>query len=508
MSIVRRLLTLAVLLVLLLSGQKLARAQNAKTLTIGTVQALANLDPADSGDVGNWEILTFLYTGLTRQIPGSVNYELALAASHTVSDDGLTHTFTIRPDAAFDDGTPITAQTFADSINRVLTTSGHGAAVITPYVKSVSVNADKALVITVNQPIPFLEQLLALPPYFPVHPSIFKKDSLNPSPQQVIGNGIYKLEKLGVGTSITLTASPAWKGTPPAAPTIILKHFALPADLREALKAHQVDIAWRGLPPDDVENASRVKGIHAITAPSLQTFYLLIGQNQKPYSDPVVRQGMLYLFDRDSDLHVGTRQLGLSLYTLVPPQLTDSQTPAYPKFNYDQGVSMLDQGGYSKYRRVESEFQTARNMYGDTYSTAADMVNKNISRSDAFSVNRQDTEPQTFLNQIDQGTFRLMLIGWTPVVPHPYAYLQPLLSGVLSAGAHYSNADIDKLMAQAAKTVDPAAQNALYDQAQAIALKDVVAVPLWQAQQVVVAWDSVQGITIEPNFLLRYDKLQ
>src|SRR5258708_37740314 len=109
-----------------------ARASTA--LTIGTTEALLNLDPADASDVFSWEVLSHLYTGLTRQLPGTLRYDLALAATHTVSADGLTHKFTIRPDAAFDDGTPISVRTFVDSINRTLQLQGKGAALIAPYI--------------------------------------------------------------------------------------------------------------------------------------------------------------------------------------------------------------------------------------------------------------------------------------------------------------------------------------------------------------------------------------
>ena len=43
-----------------------------------------------------------------------------LAASHSVSSDGLTYTFTLRPNLKFSDGTPLTASDVAYSINRTL----------------------------------------------------------------------------------------------------------------------------------------------------------------------------------------------------------------------------------------------------------------------------------------------------------------------------------------------------------------------------------------------------
>src|SRR5579859_2171988 len=113
----------------------------ASQITIGTTEILTNLDPADAGDVFSWEVLSHLYTGLTRQLPGTLRYDLALAATHTISADGLTHKFTIRPDAAFDDGTPISVRTFVDSINRTLHLQGHGGTLIAQYIKSVGVDS-------------------------------------------------------------------------------------------------------------------------------------------------------------------------------------------------------------------------------------------------------------------------------------------------------------------------------------------------------------------------------
>jgi len=455
-------------------------------------------------------VLSHLYTGLTRQLPGTLRYDLALAATHTVSADGLTHKFTIRPDAAFDDGTPISVRTFVDSINRTLQLQGKGAALIAPYVKSVGVDSSGALAITLNAPIPYLDQLLALPPFSPVHPGDFRSNAFNRTPSHLISNGVYKLGSFEPPNSLTLVADPTYKGTLPATPTIILKHFDVPADLRRALVAHQVDVAWRGLPADDIQIATQNKDVHEITAPSLQTFYLLIGQQQKPFDDPGLRQGMLYLLDREKVATTALHGTGVPLYTLIPPQLASPSTPTYPKFDLIQGKSVLDKAGYSQYRTADSELESARLVYGEACFRAVDQFSSILTLSRAIRTTPQDIAPQTVFDQIERGTFRLVVVGWTPLVPHPDAYLRPLLgsAGQLAAGAHYANPQIDKLLNQAARLIDTAEQGTLYDQAQALALKDVIAIPLWQANQSLLAWTSVNGVLIEPNFLLRYDRLK
>jgi oligopeptide transport system substrate-binding protein len=77
------------------------------------------LDPAlvqDGGDVG---VIQTLFTGLVQfNDHGFVKDQIA--ASHSISPDGLTYTFTLRPNLKFSDGTPLTAQDVAYSINRTL----------------------------------------------------------------------------------------------------------------------------------------------------------------------------------------------------------------------------------------------------------------------------------------------------------------------------------------------------------------------------------------------------
>src|SRR5205085_2699988 len=77
-----------------------------------------SLDPAlTSGGLG--DPYNIIFNGLvTIGDDGSIIDQLA--ASHTVSSDGLTYTFTLRPHLTFSDGTPLTASDVAYSINRTL----------------------------------------------------------------------------------------------------------------------------------------------------------------------------------------------------------------------------------------------------------------------------------------------------------------------------------------------------------------------------------------------------
>ncbi|MFQ3537183.1 MAG: ABC transporter substrate-binding protein [Aggregatilineales bacterium] len=496
-----RSLGLAALLVVMLSALPWRSAAQS-TLSIGTLEPLTNLDPADAGSYFEWEVLTHLYTGLTRQAAGSLTYELALAEAHQASADAITHTFRIRAEAAFNDGTPITAQTFADSINRVLRLRGRAAEIVAPYVQSATVDETGALQIELTRALPlsFVRQLVALPPFFPLHPQSFPTDRLNRRPElsALRTNGIYRLSAYSFD-EYRLVADETWRGAPPQTSTIVLRRYQSSAALREALKRGEVQLAWRSLAGADGLDAQQTASVREYTAPSLQCFYLIVGQRREPFNAPQARRVLMLSLSRARAVSDGLRGYGVPLHTFTPFSAVES--PRYPDFDLEALRSALSEGSYSRFRQVVSELQTARLLYGDSVLRAAARLFSEISTVDAVRFSVQDIETRAFFDQIDRRAFRLILIGWSPLVPHPHAYFEPLLTGELAIGAEYDVQEASELLLNAALTDSYAALEHL-------AVRDLVAIPLWQSVQVLYAAESVSGVLIEPNFLLRYDRLR
>lgn len=237
--------------------------------------------------------------------------------------------------------------------------------------------------------------------------------------------------------------------------------------------------------------------------PSLQTFYLAVTQNKEPYDVLAARQALEYLVDREQAVSVGLKGYGSPLYTLLPSQLAAANDFAYPKFDLDQAQEVLTAGGFSRYKQLASELQTARMMYGESVVSGADQLLGQLSALDSVRIARFDTEPRTFLDQIQRRAYRLILVGFTPLVPHPHAILSPLLTEEVAIGAEYNNPQVKDLLTQAALSDDAT----LYTRIQAAAAADVVLIPLWQGVQTLYARKDIRGVLIEPNSLLRYEQL-
>ena len=103
---------LAVALIVTVFGSLTACGAKSKhELTVAVGYQFTTFDPALNTEVANSYILTHLYSGMFRKDPDGVLHN-DLCESYEVSEDGLTYTFHMVPDALWSDGVPITAHDF------------------------------------------------------------------------------------------------------------------------------------------------------------------------------------------------------------------------------------------------------------------------------------------------------------------------------------------------------------------------------------------------------------
>ena len=122
MHIIKRgIVSLALAAVSVLGAAGSASAQTPpNVLIVGQIAEPLALDPHTVTAVNDFRILMNVYDGLVRYKNGKLEVEPALATGWTISDDGLTYTFTLREGVKFHDGTDFNAEAVKFNFDRML----------------------------------------------------------------------------------------------------------------------------------------------------------------------------------------------------------------------------------------------------------------------------------------------------------------------------------------------------------------------------------------------------
>ncbi|KST59598.1 ABC transporter substrate-binding protein [Methylobacterium sp. GXS13] len=476
------------------------------------------LDPHRSSSVAEAHILRDLFDGFLTYdnhgaiIPGA-------ARSWTVSEDGLTFRFVLRPDGKWSTGEPVTAEDFVYAFRRMLApaTGAKYAEILSPIRGAAAVNRGEiagdalgviaegslALLITLEQPTPYFLELLTHQTALPVHRGSVERygDSFT-RPGNFVTNGPYRLIDRVPGGAITLEVNPHH---PDAAAIAIRRVAFLPmADMSAAVRryaAGELD-SLSELPVDQIVDLRRRFGSQVVLGPSLGLEVLAINTRKAPFSDRRVRQALSLLIDREylaEGLYGGTMS---PAYSICPPGIDNYRTP--PETEGRQGLPIDHEAEARRLPRrpgfgpgrpltVEYRFNVSDNNRNTAVAVAEMWRDLGIETRFVY------TDAKThFAFLRDGGAFDVARYAWIADYSDPQNFLFLLQSGNdgLNAG-RWSDAGYDALLAKAASERDLTRRaDMLYD-AETIALRELPWIPLMHYRSKALIAPRLHGYT--PN---------
>jgi peptide/nickel transport system substrate-binding protein len=280
-----------------------------------------------------------------------------LATSWTTSPDGLTYTFTLKPDVKFTDGTPLDAAAVADNFDYWENRNGNGTAKVSidPYFKSAEAIDATHLAIHLHKPYPEFLRLITQG-YFGIQsPTALKTRTEEENCEKPIGSGAFTVAEWNKGQNVIFKRNPdytSWPATAkhegPAYVDEIDWKFVPDATSRYAsLTTGQSDVIYE-VPTVQWKNAEQqFQTIRYITPGKPVSFY--INTKEGPFTDKLVRQAFAYGADRKSAVEAGFH--GVLPYE--PNPAVSQSTPGYlagDPYPYDpaKAAQLLDQAGWTK----------------------------------------------------------------------------------------------------------------------------------------------------------------
>jgi peptide/nickel transport system substrate-binding protein len=297
------LLALVTVLVLVFRGVILApeAPRPGGAYTEGVVGQLGSLNPLfGEATAGSNELDALLFEPLVRVLPtGAV--EGRLASHWDVSPDGRTYAFTLRPNARWSDGAPVTADDVVFTIRTVQDPQFPGALLNQSWKDIIATAIDDE---HVRFALPGhnagflanLELLDVVPSHLLAGKSMAELASASPNLNPV-GTGPYRL----VGQTsdgIQLERNPyAWRR--PWIDTITIRSFSTQSAALDALDRSEID-GLANLTPSGAAHEAGNKGMNTISAATYQYAELVL--NLKPdepyFQDLKVRQAIAKAIDR------------------------------------------------------------------------------------------------------------------------------------------------------------------------------------------------------------------
>ncbi|HXY17494.1 MAG TPA: ABC transporter substrate-binding protein [Gaiellaceae bacterium] len=271
-------------------------------------------------------------------VGGTLQPEVA-AGLPVVSKDGKTYTFTIKSGFRFSNGQNVTAQSFADAINRLdnpklaSSTSFLTSDIIvgaqdrlngkTSSVTGVSAKGNK-LTIKLTHAAPDLLARLATPPFQAIPPSL----AANADPAGVNASpscGPYYIAARTPGRSITIKKNPYYKGSRPHNVAGIQVNIGNSTDViyQDVVKG-TTDYAEDGVTPTLYAGIAQKYGINKkqfFTRPELEVDYLAL--NHDPgrlfHNNSALAQALNYAVDRHAYLAQRGFLAGARTNRILPP---------------------------------------------------------------------------------------------------------------------------------------------------------------------------------------------
>ena len=517
MTLVRRFgiaMTLAALLALAAAGCGSSSSGGGGVIIRGTTDQPVSYDPAGAYDLPSYDTIYAVYQNLMT-IPAGKSTPVPEAAEKCDFTDNSNQTYecTLRDGLKFSDGSALDSKDVKFSFDRnVKIADPNGGSSLLANMKSVEAPDPKTVIFHLKAPDATWPFVLTTGSAAIV-PTSYPADKLQPS-DQVIGSGRYTLSSYKPGTQTVLDKNGSYTGSDPAKnDSVIIQYYKTSSDLALALKQGEVNIAYRSLSPTDINSLKGEDGVQIVSGNGIEIRYLVFNEDLQPGSSDAqklaIRQAVAYTIDRNaiaSKVYDGTVT---PLYSMVPQglQYADDQ-PFKSEFGTSPDVNkakqILQQAGVKT--PVPMEIWYTPSHYGPVSADEYAEIKSQLDDSGLFDVTLKSTEWNQYSTAAFTDKYPIYQLGWFPDYPDADDYTASFYSKDSFLNDHYSNPEMEKLLAQEKASTNTSERQQAFTKIQELGAKDVPTIPIWQGKQVAAAQDSIHGIeeTFDPSFIFRY----
>lgn len=314
----RRIIAAAAIAAFTLTQSGALRAETPPNILVvaDAIDDIVTLDPAEVFEFSGSDYVNNVYDTLFVFDPNDLDagFQLGLAESYSLAEDGKTYTFKIREGVTFHSGNPVTAEDVVFSFVRAVKLNKTPSFILTQFGFTAENVEDKIKVAGANEVTMELDQAYA-PSFFlncltaSVASIVDKKLALEHEQDGDFGYEWLKTNSAGSGAFKLAAWKPSeayilerpgdedgyWRGNV-AMQRVVVRNVPEPASQRLLLLNGDADIA-RKLQPDDIAAIAGNTEVRVETDLKGRIYYLGLNQKNEFLSKPKVLEAMKYLVD-------------------------------------------------------------------------------------------------------------------------------------------------------------------------------------------------------------------
>jgi oligopeptide transport system substrate-binding protein len=488
------------------------------TFRRGNVAEPESLDPCLVQGQPEEEIIGDLMIGLTtsdvhaRPIPG-------MATHWETSADGLTWIFHLR-EALWSDGTPVSADDFVFSWQRILDPASAAiyAYFLYPLKNAQPISSGKmpvtalgaravdarTLEVRLEHPAPYLLEMLTHMTMVPQPRHVVRaKGRAWAQPGAYVSNGPYLLSEWVPNGHVTLLKNPRFYD---AANVSVRKVIFYPTDdYGAALRRFRAgELDFQDRMPDDQIGWIRQNIPQTIDLkPQLIVDFLSVNMTRKPFDDIRVRQAIDLALNREAIAQKILRGGYGPAYSFVPPTVAN-----YPGgvFTSSKGVPPMDAiaraqalmaaAGFSQAHPLRCTYMIRSTTAGNYRSVAAAV--QQMLALVHIDIAILPNDMMMFYDTIQQQNYDIAQAGWAADFNDASTFLDLLRIGSGNNWGKYLNPAYDAALDAAQHDTDIASRGRTLATAEAMVLRDHAVMPLYFWLNRNITWPYIRGWAANP----------
>lgn len=488
-----------------------------KVLYLNNGNEPTTFDPSVGFDAVSWNALNNLMEGLTRLGEDHLPKE-ATAETIDVSEDGLTYTFNIREDAKWSNGDAVTANDFLYGWTRMLDPNTASPAAFLGYfiegaeafntgegtIEDVGMKVvdEKTFEVKLTAPTDAFLNIITNPSFFPVNEKVATE---NPEwfteADSFVGNGPFQLAAWEHDVKMVFEKNAEYWD----AETVKLDkvEWAMVNDSNteyQMYEANELDVS--DVPAELSEQL--MDSDEVSVQDQAGTYFYRFNTTMEPFTNAKIRKAFALAVNQEQIVEFVTKNgekpaHGFVSYGFQGPDGKDFRDAVgnLVEFNAEEAKKLLEEGmaeeGYETLPTVTLTYATS-----DTHQNIAVALQAQFKEALGVDVELANVESSVFASEQKELKYQLSRSSFLHDYADPVNAIESFITGSSMNRTGWSNAEFDKLIADAKAETDPAVRWKHLMDAEKLLMEEAPIFPIHFYNQVALQKPGLSGIVRHP----------